>query len=272
MNARPYTSRLAACALVIATTLTSQTLVPSAWAQAETLEPRASNNRASALATIRRLLADGGAWEGYCFPPLVAMRSHQVTNAGIAITCTNQQTHTFRYDDERRQPYVSSRGPRWRVIIGVTGPFTCMSCVPSLIVRGSERDTLPLFLEAWEFLSGPQRPTEPTHDAQFLAALEVARGQGIDRSEEMRRAHVQAQSLLEANRPEAALEAYYAATEQMPHWAEGHFNAALVAGRLEFYADAITSMRRFLYLTPNDPEARVAQDQIYEWEALLAAQ
>jgi hypothetical protein len=46
-----------------------------------------------------------------------------------------------------------------------------------------------------------------------------------------------------------------------------HLCALLVKqeGELEFYADAITAMKRYLYLVPN-PRSRAAQDKIYEWE------
>ena len=35
---------------------------------------------------------------------------------------------------------------------------------------------------------------------------------------------------------------------------------------LECYADAITEMKRDLYLVPNTPNARAAQNKIYKWE------
>jgi hypothetical protein len=51
---------------------------------------------------------------------------------------------------------------------------------------------------------------------------------------------------------------------------------AIVSARLDYYGDNITEMRRFLYLEPNGhpaaTDARSAQDQIYQWEGLLAAQ
>jgi tetratricopeptide (TPR) repeat protein len=69
---------------------------------------------------------------------------------------------------------------------------------------------------------------------------------------------------------DAALAAYRAALDVSPDWAAGHYNAALVAGQLERYGLAITEMRRYLYLEPNAPDARAAQDQIYRWEVLMA--
>ena len=57
----------------------------------------------------------------------------------------------------------------------------------------------------------------------------------------------------------------------MEEAADGHYNLALLAADRGFYPEAITEMRRYLYLTPNAPDARAAQDQMYRWEAAMAA-
>jgi tetratricopeptide (TPR) repeat protein len=116
----------------------------------------------------------------------------------------------------------------------------------------------------------------PTTDEAFYERLRQARADAADHTEETRRAQVQAQAFLAADRPQAALDTYLAALEIVPEWALGHFNLALVAARLERYPLAIAAMRRFLHLEPSGhpaaADARSAQDRIYEWEALQQLQ
>ena len=53
-------------------------------------------------------------------------------------------------------------------------------------------------------------------------------------------------------------------------WPEGRFNRALVLGELRRYTEAVREMKRYLQLVPEGPNARAAQDKIYEWEARAA--
>ena len=126
------------------------------------------------------------------------------------------------------------------------------------------------FMAAWAGLQRPPPPLDPLTDIAFQEALRRAAAEAVDRSEDNRRTQVQVEALIGANRVDAALAAYRSALDVSPGWASGHYNAALIAGQLENYALAITEMRRYLYLAPNAPDARAAQDQIYRWEALLA--
>jgi tetratricopeptide (TPR) repeat protein len=84
--------------------------------------------------------------------------------------------------------------------------------------------------------------------------------------EEARRHRVRAEAAFEDKRFEDAVELYAKALEISPWWAEGYFNQALLLAETGNHADAITSMRKYLILVPNSPEARAAQDKIYVWE------
>ena len=84
--------------------------------------------------------------------------------------------------------------------------------------------------------------------------------------EEARRYGVQATSFVEKKRYDEALALYDQALELAPWWAEGHFNRALVAASQNRYRDAVASMHYFIVLAPTSPDARAAQDKIYEWE------
>ena len=59
---------------------------------------------------------------------------------------------------------------------------------------------------------------------------------------------------------------YEAGLEIDPHWAQGHFNAALIYGELKDYDDAIWHMRCYLELTPDAPDAQEARDQMLLWQ------
>lgn len=111
-------------------------------------------------------------------------------------------------------------------------------------------------------------PPDPATDAEFLASVAAARTTG-DRSEAQRRTVVQADALLKENRRWDALRLYVDGLKLSPDWALGYYNLALIYASYEMYPEAITEMRRYLYLAPQADDAREVQDQIYAWEALL---
>jgi hypothetical protein len=113
---------------------------------------------------------------------------------------------------------------------------------------------------------------EPSRDFSFLIHIERTRAQEIDRTEEQRRVVIQAQALIEAGRIVDAFDAYNEEFFFSPDWALGRYNAALICARGEAYPCAISEMRRYLYLAPDAPNAREAQDQIYRWEAMVRTQ
>lgn len=68
---------------------------------------------------------------------------------------------------------------------------------------------------------------------------------------------------------EGAAARYKEALDAAPWWPEGHFNRALILGELFRYHDAIREMKRYMTLVPDAPNARAAQDKIYQWEGEL---
>jgi len=84
--------------------------------------------------------------------------------------------------------------------------------------------------------------------------------------EEARRFGVQASSVAKAQQYDKAIELYEKALDVAPWWAEGHFNRALLLADRNLFPWAIAGMNRYLELAPNAPDARAAQDKIYEWE------
>lgn len=85
-------------------------------------------------------------------------------------------------------------------------------------------------------------------------------------TEEARKYKVQAEFAEQEKRTDQAVELYGKALAIAPWWAEGHYKLALVLAETKQYRNAMIEMKRFLLLAPDAPEARSAQDKIYQWE------
>ncbi len=66
-----------------------------------------------------------------------------------------------------------------------------------------------------------------------------------------------------------SLAEYRMALKLAPFNAKLHSDTALIHGQLKNYREAIKSMTIFLQLSPDSPNARAAQDEIYKWELAL---
>jgi tetratricopeptide (TPR) repeat protein len=86
-------------------------------------------------------------------------------------------------------------------------------------------------------------------------------------SEEARRFAVPAKSAQEERRYGDAVAFYEQALTAAPWWPEGHFNLALMREQSQSFSEAIAHMRTYLSLSPDAPDARKAQDRIYDWQA-----
>ena len=75
-----------------------------------------------------------------------------------------------------------------------------------------------------------------------------------------------AEDAIKRQKPDEALNDFELGVEADPTWAQGWFNAALLAGELGFYADAADHMQNYLELLPNAPDAQSARDQIDLWK------
>jgi tetratricopeptide (TPR) repeat protein len=85
-------------------------------------------------------------------------------------------------------------------------------------------------------------------------------------TEGARRFEVQAEGAIRDKDFEAAVNYYGQALDLAPWWPKGHFNRALVLSEVDDFPDAIGEMKRYLALVPDAPNARAAQDKIYDWE------
>ena len=103
---------------------------------------------------------------------------------------------------------------------------------------------------------------------QDVAAKYLAASPKPVLSEEAHKFKVQAEFAVQEKRLDKAIELYGKALDIAPWWPEGHYNLALVLGETRKYRDAMREMKRYLLLAPDAPEARTAQDKIYQWESV----
>ncbi|MGQ0544313.1 MAG: hypothetical protein ACT4P3_03150 [Betaproteobacteria bacterium] len=113
------------------------------------------------------------------------------------------------------------------------------------------------------------RAADPAAESAFAAAAEQYRAANPkpEFPEDARRYRVQAEAMLRDKLFMEAAEFYGEALRIAPWWPEGRFNRALVLGEVKDYAEAGREMKRYLQLVPDAPNARAAQDKIYEWES-----
>ena len=85
-------------------------------------------------------------------------------------------------------------------------------------------------------------------------------------SEDARKYKVQAEGAVRDKKFNDAANLYGEALKVAPWWPEGHFNRALVLSETGDYDTAMREMKHYLQLAPDAPNARAAQDKIYDWE------
>jgi tetratricopeptide (TPR) repeat protein len=85
-------------------------------------------------------------------------------------------------------------------------------------------------------------------------------------AEEVRLYRLAAEDAIKTQKPGEALNYYELGVEADPMWAQGWYNAALIAGQLGYFDDAAEHMRNYLELMPDAPDAQSARDQIDLWK------
>lgn len=111
-------------------------------------------------------------------------------------------------------------------------------------------------------------PEDPAEAAAFEAEAKRYRESAVKPAfpEEARKYKAQAEFAFQQRKLENAAELYAKSLKAAPWWPDGHFNRALILGELSRYEEAIREMKRYLLLAPDAPDAREAQDRIYQWE------
>lgn len=187
-----------------------------------------------------------------------------ITGTKIQITCSDGTQQLIRY---REAPEAEA----------LSGDFTCFGCVKLYGKGGTAQrvvttlywwkfESAKEFATAWYVLSQPRQLQDPATDSGLLDAVKRYQAVPQTHAETLRRIQVQVESALKEHHVPEAAKLYRDAIKNAAGWPEGHFNLALLYGELEFYTDAINEMRRYLFLVPTAPDARAAQDKIYDWE------
>ncbi len=119
---------------------------------------------------------------------------------------------------------------------------------------------------------GVGRPKDAAAALEHMRrALEIFRDAGSTSavSEDVRRYMVQAQAAIRDKQFAEARTLLAQARNYQPWMPMAWYNLGLVQAELGVFDDAIWNMRVFLMLAPDAPQARGAQDLIYEWERKL---
>lgn len=125
-------------------------------------------------------------------------------------------------------------------------------------------------LKPWQMSSAAERQGWEAQKAQEFAAIAAGYRMANPKpaiSEDIRRYEIMADADIRAKRYEDAVNAYEAGLKLSAWWPEGHFNIALVPGKLGQYGEAIQHMNKYLALAPDAPDARAARDKIYVWQS-----
>lgn len=89
-------------------------------------------------------------------------------------------------------------------------------------------------------------------------------------SEEQRKLIVQANAMNQQKLYSNAIELYVKAMETHPTaYPVGYYNIALLNAQIGYFENAIFEMKKYIMLLPDAPDARSAQDKIYEWELMV---
>ena len=110
---------------------------------------------------------------------------------------------------------------------------------------------------------GPTLPEDDFHK-QATAWRALAEKPALPDAARVRR--LLAEDAIKNKKPADALMYYEQALEAYPTWPEGWFNAALVAGELGRYDDAVDNMQTYLELVPDAKDAQSARDQMEMWK------
>jgi tetratricopeptide (TPR) repeat protein len=70
-----------------------------------------------------------------------------------------------------------------------------------------------------------------------------------------------------------SVDLYHKAIEVNPvSYPAAYFNLALLSAQTGRFKSAVNYMKQYLFLVPDAPDARNAQDKIYEWEIMISTQ
>ena len=140
---------------------------------------------------------------------------------------------------------------------------------PFLMAFPKKDATPPEYARAWQVMRALAAPETLEERAAFVAVLADYRAGkvGPDVGEAVRPHKVAAELAVKDKRLWDAANEFTEGLALAPWWPQGNYNLALIYGELRAYPLAARYMQRYLELVPRAPNARAAQDKVYEWAA-----
>jgi tetratricopeptide (TPR) repeat protein len=195
---------------------------------------------------------------------LVTLEDHYqvyIRRSGIRIIGKNKHDFPFKSLDPQQIGQTVS-------LIQTHGFFCSGEENPDILLSGLDDVSGRRLADAFNVLKNASPQTVEDEELAFREVVRSYRSRATnpDIPEAARRFKVQAEGAVHDKDYDAAADLYGQAIGVAPWWPEGHFNRALVLSETAEFSDAITEMKRYLELVPDAPDARAAQDKIYEWE------
>jgi tetratricopeptide (TPR) repeat protein len=195
---------------------------------------------------------------------------------------TGDETKTFRFKDiqsvgltykhnftEPDEIWIS-----YKKIADQTKPDSIANCAESKgsLWLGDAAKKIPDAIMRLKMAYDAENGSDADAKFQEIAAAYRSANPKPTLSEEAHKLKVQAEFAVQQKRFSEAADYYAEALKLVPWWPAGYFNRALLLGESASYEDAIREMKHFLVLSPDSPDARAAQDKIYQWESLFPKQ
>ena len=209
---------------------------------------------------------------------VLAKRLDGATGAAIVDSHSKERIADVRAQSSRL--IVTDNRGKQTIFIYRELPQISYSFLPSAAVRLAGQDRFhhigqgDIVINALNVLKQnaiKQKTEVDEFDASFAASLADYRKKAASNAalpEEANKYKVQAEGAVRDKEFDDAADLYAAALKIAPWWPVGHFNRALVLGEAGDYELAKREMNYYLQLVPNAPNARAAQNKIYEWERL----
>lgn len=159
-------------------------------------------------------------------------------------------------------------GSRSVVRLGITGEGTFKEQLLYYSGSGDLEYAKKIALALVVLRRAVERELGPKADAEFADTVKQFRAADPkpQLTEEVRKYLVQAEAAVREKDYQDAVDLFGEVVRIAPWYPEGHFNYAMLLGEIGELVVAVHEMKRYLALVPDVPNAREAQDKIYEWE------
>lgn len=170
----------------------------------------------------------------------------------------------FMVWEERIQRESGKHSIMYQLVINYPGEIT-------INLYSSDKDLMCRLADAIYFVKKQSLADSASIELTRFASI-VAKDKGLATkqpvNEEQRKYIVQANAATQIKEFGQAIN-YFSQALQINETAfpDAYFNMALIFAQRRQFDQAILNMKKYIIILPDSPDARVAQDKIYEWEA-----